>query len=35
MLLTGLIIYLFRRGRANGGIHKVKNHRLIKVLKFI
>jgi len=32
MFLTGLIIYLFRRWRANGGIHKVKNHhRLIKV----
>jgi hypothetical protein len=35
MLLTGLIIYLFRRWRANGGIHKIKNQRLIKVLKFI
>lgn len=35
MLLTGLIIYLFRRWRANGGIHKAKDHRLIKVLKFI
>jgi len=35
MLLTGLIIYLFRRWRANGGIRKIKNYRLIKVLRFI
>lgn len=33
MLLTGLIIYLFRRWRANGGIQKLKNKRIIKFLK--
>lgn len=30
MLLTGFIIYLFRRWRI---IHKIKNHRLIEILK--
>jgi len=30
MLLTGLIIYLFRRWRASGRIHKIKNQNLIK-----
>ena len=31
MLLTALIIYLFRRWRARGGIHKIKDQDLIKV----